>query len=58
MKKLEQKYMDVLEKHDWSVSSYTDDGRVEIETYSPAGEDFLMCVEVENFPRAVAEYAA
>lgn len=30
MKKLEQKYMDVLEKHDWSVSSYTDDGRVEI----------------------------
>lgn len=26
--------------------------------YSPAGEDFLMCVEVENFQRAVAEYAA
>lgn len=58
MKKLKKKYIDVLEKMDWSVSSYTDDGRVEIETYSPAGEDFLMCVEVENFPRAVAEYAA
>ena len=58
MKKLKKKYIAVLEKMDWSVSSYTDDGRVEIETYSPAGEDFLMCVEVENFQRAVAEYAA
>lgn len=58
MKKLKKKYIAVLEKMDWSVSSYTDDGRAEIETYSPAGEDFLMCVEVENFPRAVAEYAA
>lgn len=46
MKKLKKKYIAVLEKMDWSVSSYTDDGRVEIETYSPAGEDFLMCVEV------------
>lgn len=58
MKKLKKKYIAVLEKMDWSVSSYTDDGRVEIEIYSPAGEDFIMCVEVENFPRAVAEYAA
>lgn len=56
MKKLEQKYLDVLEKHDWAVSSYTDDGRVEIEKYSPAGEDFSICVEVENFPDAVMEY--
>lgn len=50
--------MDVLEKHDWAVSSYTDDGRVELEKYSPAGEDFIMCLEVGNFPEAVAEYAA
>lgn len=56
MKKLEQKYLDVLEKHDWAVSSYTDDGRVEIEKYSPAGEDFSICVEVKNFPDAVMEY--
>lgn len=56
MKKLEQKYLDVLEKRDWAVSSYTDDGRVEIEKYSPAGEDFSICVEVENFPDAVMEY--
>ena len=56
MKKLEQKYLDILEEHDFAVSGYTDDGRVEIEKYSPAGEDFIMCVDVENFPDAVAEY--
>lgn len=54
--KLLKRYLDVLERLDWAVSSYTDDGRVELEKYSPAGEDFLMCVEVENFPAAVAEY--
>lgn len=58
MKKLEEKYLDVLELHDWTVSSYTDDGRVELQKYSPAGEDFNICVEVEDFPDAVAEYAA
>lgn len=57
MKELEQKYIDILEQNDWGISSYTDDGRVELETYSPAGENFLMCVEVENFPESVREYA-
>ena len=38
MKELEQKYIDILEENDWSVSSYTDDGRVELQKYSPAGE--------------------
>lgn len=28
-----------------------------MEKYSPAGEDFLMCVEVENFHESVREYA-
>lgn len=57
MKELEQKYIYILEENDWSVSSYTNDGRVELEKYSPAGEDFLMCVDVENFPESVREYA-
>lgn len=57
MKELEQKYVDILEGNDWIVSSYTNDGKVELEKYSPAGEDFLMCVEVENFPKSVREYA-
>ena len=56
MKKLKKKYLDILEKQDWRVCDYTDDGMVEIEKYSPAGEDFILCVDVENFPDAVAEY--
>ncbi len=56
MKKLDQKYIDVLEELDWSVSSYTDDGRVEIESWSPAGEDLCICLEVEDFPRAAYQY--
>lgn len=57
MKELEQKYLDVLDKLDWDVTDYTDDGRVELEKYSPAGEDFLVLVEVEDFPAKVDEYA-
>lgn len=57
MKELEQKYIDILEQNDWNVSSYTEDGRVEIGKYSPAGEDFSIIVEVENFPESVREYA-
>lgn len=57
MKELKQKYIDILEENDWSVSSYTDDGRVELQKYSPAGEDFSIIVEVENFTEAVREYA-
>lgn len=53
---LPKKYLEVLEAHGWAVSSYTDDGRVELEKYSPAGEDFIMCVEVNNFPDAIMEY--
>lgn len=56
MRELEEKYRDALEKLDWRVCDYTDDGRVELEKYSPAGEDFIMCVSVENFPEAVMEY--
>lgn len=57
MKELEQKYIDILEENDWSISSYTEDGRVEIGKYSPAGEDFYIIVDVENFPESVREYA-
>jgi len=55
---LKQEHIDILEARGWSVCGYVDDGRVELEKYSPAGEDFIVCVEVKNFPRAVAEYAA
>lgn len=55
--KIHPKYIDVLESLDWRVCDYTGDGRVEIENYSPAGEDLIVCVEVENFPKSVYEYA-
>ena len=55
---IESKYLNVLENHGWAVSSYTDDGRVELEKYSPTGEDFSICVGVENLPAEVREYAA
>ena len=55
--KIHPKYIDVLESLDWRVCDYTGDGRVEIENYSPAGEDLIVCVEVENFPESVYEYA-
>lgn len=58
MKKIEKRYLDVLEKHDWAVCGYTGDGRVELEKFSPAGEDFIICVGVENLPAEVREYAA
>lgn len=35
---LDQKHVDILESLDWTINGYTDDGRVEIEKYSPAGE--------------------
>ena len=36
MKELAEKYMDVLEKLDWSVCGYTEDDRVELKTSSSA----------------------
>ena len=58
MKKLNKKYIEVLDRLEWSKPYYTDDGRAEIGKYSPAGEDFSICVEIDDFPRSVAEYAA
>lgn len=57
MKELKQKYIDILEENDWSVSSYTDDGRVELQKYSPTGEDFSIIVEVEDFPNSMRDCA-
>jgi hypothetical protein len=54
--KLKDKYREVLENRDWSITGESAED-VELEWYSPAGEDFTFCVEAENFPDAVAEYA-
>ena len=56
-KELDQRYIDVLERLEWRIVGYYDD-TVEIENFSPAGEDLIIRFEVENFPDAVAQYAA
>ena len=55
---LNEKYLTVLKNQDWSVLDCYEDGSIEIGKYSPAGEDFSICVETDNFPEAVSEYAA
>lgn len=54
---LSKKYIDILNGNDWSILSYIGDGRVELEKYSPLGEDFIMYVDVINFPDSVRKYA-
>lgn len=54
---MKAKYREVCEKLGWSVHVH-EDKTVELEKYSPAGEDFLFYVETENFVDNVKEYAA
>ncbi len=56
--KINDKYINVLESLDWSVCGYYADGRAEIEKYSPAGEDFIVCIDVSALAESVREYAA
>ncbi|MDE7245550.1 MAG: hypothetical protein K2O18_16475 [Oscillospiraceae bacterium] len=50
-------YRDICEKLEWSVTS-DGNGNVELEKYSPAGEDFIITVGEENFVDNVKAYAA
>lgn len=54
---MKETYREILERLGWS---YTDDGdgNIELEKYSPAGEDFIITVGAENFVENVKEYAA
>lgn len=54
---MKETYGEILERLGWS---YTDDGdgNIELEKYSPAGEDFIITVGAENFVENVKEYAA
>ena len=45
---MNERYREVCENRDWSVT-VCDDGTVELEKYSPAGEDFIVAVDAENF---------
>ena len=54
---LNKVYADVCERLDWSVYE-CEDGSVELETNSPAGEDFFVTVDAEDFVENVKAYAA
>ncbi len=45
----------ICENLDWSIHEYEND--VELEKYSPAGEDFFFCVDKKDFINNVIEYA-
>ena len=51
------KHVKILESLGWSIYGYTANNMVDLEKYSPAGEDFIMCVEINDFPEKVQEYA-
>lgn len=53
---LNPKYREICESLEWAVTE-CDDGTVELEKYSPAGEDFIITVNVEDFAREVERYA-
>ena len=51
-----QAQMAVCEALDWRVNECEDE--IELEKYSPAGEDFIFSIaDVDDVPRAVYEYA-
>lgn len=54
---MNEKYRAVCERLDWRVMD-GGDGNIELEKYSPAGEDFVITVGAENFVDNVKEYAA
>lgn len=45
----------ICENLDWYIHEYKTD--VELEKYSPAGEDFFFCVDKKDFINNVIEYA-
>lgn len=54
---LKQEYLDVLERLGWYVRGGEEDKCVELETYSPAGEYFSICVKKADFVQKVLEQA-
>ena len=54
---MNDRYREICEDRGWTVT-VDNDGAVELEKYSPAGEDFTFSVREQNFVEDVKEYAA
>lgn len=52
---LDQRYIKACEELDWNVKE-CDDGTVELQQYSPAGEDFIFYVNASDFRKEVEDY--
>lgn len=52
---MNEKYLEICEEQGW-FTRIGDDGTIELEQWSPAGEDFIFTVSAENFCRQVFEY--
>jgi len=52
---MNKKLKQVCENLDWTVREYEND--IELQKYSPAGEDFFFTVNKENFLTEVINYA-
>lgn len=52
---LNPKIREIAESLEWTVREY-DDGTVEFEKYSPAGEDFIFTVNAENAETEIYDY--
>lgn len=52
---MNKRFERICEKLDWSINEYKNN--VELEKFSPAGEDFFFCVDKKDFINNVVEYA-
>lgn len=50
-----KKYIDIIEELGWTVHD-CGDGNLELEKYSPAGEDFIFTVDADDIPGSVHSY--
>lgn len=54
---IDPKYVDVIENAGWRILDNEDDVGVELEQYSPAGEDFVFYSDLDDFPDSAIQYA-
>lgn len=53
---LDKKLSDICERLEWTVRE-DNDGTIELAKFSPAGEDFNICVDSKDFIQNVKEYS-
>lgn len=53
---MNDKHREICERLEWSVIG-DGDGLIELEKFSPAGEDFIVSVGADDFPQNIREYA-